>query len=231
LGSATPLRPGPGTGSLSVMRLLVVEDFPVLREALVRGLRDCGYAVDASGDGEEGLWYATSNDYDAILLDIMLPGIDGIELLRRLRAKGSTVPVLLLTARDSVDDRVQGLDSGADDYLIKPFAVPELLARVGDLRVDTAARRAWRGTAELDLAPREWALLHLLAANAGRVVTRQEIGEHLYDFERDITPNAVEAAVARLRRKLGSDGEPVLLHTRRGIGYVLAVGAEVDNAE
>jgi DNA-binding response OmpR family regulator len=230
------------------MRLLVVEDFPVLREALVRGLRDCGYAVDASGDGEEGLWYATSNDYDAILLDIMLPGIDGIELLRRLRAKGSTVPVLLLTARDSVDDRVQGLDSGADDYLIKPFAVPELLARVralvrrrhaqsdpmvqvGDLRVDTAARRAWRGTAELDLAPREWALLHLLAANAGRVVTRQEIGEHLYDFERDITPNAVEAAVARLRRKLGSDGEPVLLHTRRGIGYVLAVGAEVDNAE
>ncbi len=222
------------------MRLLVVEDFPVLREALVRGLRECGYAVDASGDGDEALWYATTNTYAAILLDVMLPGIDGLEILRRLRAKGSTVPVLLLTARDTVNDRVVGLDAGADDYLTKPFAVPELLARVralvrrgqhhsdpvveiSDLRVDTTARRAWRGTAELDLAPREWALLHLLALQAGRVVTRQEIGEHLYDFEQDVSPNAVEAAVARLRRKLDPDGSPALLHTRRGLGYVLGL--------
>jgi len=170
----------------------------------------------------------------------MLPGIDGLEILRRLRAKGSTVPVLLLTARDTVNDRVIGLDAGADDYLTKPFAVPELLARVralvrrgqhqhdpileiADLRVDTTARRAWRGGTELDLAPREWALLHLLAVQAGRVVTRQEIGEHLYDFEQDVSPNAVEAAVARLRRKLDPEGSPALLHTRRGLGYVLGV--------
>lgn len=138
---------------------MVVEDFPVLREALVRGLRECGYAVDASGDGDKALWYATTNSYAAILLNVMLPGIDGLEILRRLRAKGITVPMLLLTARDTVNDRVIGLDAGADDYLTKPFAVPELLARVralvrrgqhqhdpileiADLRVDTTARRA-----------------------------------------------------------------------------------------
>lgn len=230
------------------MRLLVVEDFQILREALVKGLRECGYAVDASGDGEEGLWYATTNDYDAILLDIMLPRIDGLEVIRRIRAKGRDVPILLLTARDQVDDRVTGLDAGADDYLTKPFAVAELLARVralvrrrhqqsdpmvtmGDLKVDTTARRAWRADIELDLAAREWALLHVLAANAGRVVTRQEISEHLYEFEKDITPNAVEAIVTRLRRKLSPNDEPSLLQTRRGIGYILSLSESAEKIE
>ncbi len=221
------------------MRLLLVEDFTPLRLSLAQGLGDEGYAVDAAGDGDQGWWLASHNTYDLILLDLMLPGIDGLEILRRLRTAGSETPVLLLTARDEVADRVKGLDLGADDYLTKPFAVDELLARirsllrrraghrapvitVGDLTIDTAARTARRGGQPLDLAPREYALLELLAQHPGEVVSRDTITESLYAFGTDVVSNVVEAAVARLRRKLSPRNEPPLIHTRRGFGYLLA---------
>lgn len=222
------------------MRVLVVEDYAVIRDGLVQALTRDGFAVDATGDGTEGKWYAESNDYDLIVLDIMLPGCDGLEILRHLRAKGKTAPVLLLTARDDVDDRVRGLDLGADDYLAKPFAVKELLARVraltrrrygtrnpliriADLEIDTSSRQVRRGGQDISLTPREYALLELLALKTGQVVTRDEIWEHLYAFADDATSNVVEATVARLRRKLGNDNDAALLHTRRGFGYVLGL--------
>jgi two-component system OmpR family response regulator len=221
------------------MRLLVVEDFEILRESLARGLAQNGFAVDATGDGREGLWYATSNDYDAVILDIMLPGMSGLDILRRMRSAGRQAPVLLLTAKDAVDDRVAGLDLGADDYLTKPFATTELLARVralvrrghqrreptitiGDLRIDTVARAVTRGGRDIALTPREYQLLEYLALHAGRAVARAEIWEHLYAFAEDSSSNVVEATVARLRRKLEAPDSPELLHTRRGFGYVLA---------
>lgn len=219
------------------MRVLVVEDYAVIRDGLVQALTREGFAVDASSDGTEGKWYAESNDYDLIVLDIMLPGCDGLEILRHLRAAGKSAPVLLLTARDEVDDRVRGLDLGADDYLAKPFAINELLARVraltrrrygarnpllriDDLEIDTSTRQVRRGGNDIALTPREYALLELLALKTGHVVTRDEIWEHLYAFDDDATSNVVEATVARLRKKLGDDARP-LLHTRRGFGYLL----------
>lgn len=224
------------------MRVLVVEDYEVIREGLVQGLQERGFAVDATGDGTEGKWFATSNDYDLILLDIMLPGVNGLEILRAVRAQGKDVPVLLLTAKDDVDDRVRGLDLGADDYLVKPFAIAELFARVrsltrrghharnplivvGDLSIDTTARVVRRGDMEIVLPPREYALLEMLALRAGEVVTRSELWEHLYAFSDDSTSNVIEATVLRLRRKLSPAGQPPLLHTRRGFGYLLAADA------
>ncbi len=221
------------------MRLLIIEDFEVMREALVEGLTDQGFAVDATGDGKEGLWYATGNDYDAIILDIMLPGMNGLDILRAVRASGKDVPVLLLTAMDEVDDRVRGLDLGADDYLTKPFAVAELLARVrsltrrghrvrapvievGDLAIDTVARTASRAGEPIALTPREFAMLEYLALRLGTVVTRSEIWEHLYAFSDESTSNVVEATIARLRRKLSPGEAKPLIHTRRGFGYVMA---------
>lgn len=223
----------------AAMRILVVEDSDDLREALRLGLADQGYAVDATGDGEEGWWYGSANPYDLLILDLMLPKLSGLEILRRLRASGSNVPVLLLTARDGVDDRVKGLDMGADDYLTKPFAANELLARVralvrrghqsrppvikvGELEIDTNTRQAKRGDRPLALAPREYALLVYLALRAGEVVTRNDLWEHLYAFEEEASSNVVEANVARLRRKLGPPDAAPLLHTRRGFGYVLS---------
>jgi len=223
----------------AVMRILVVEDSDDLRETLRLGLHDQGYAVDATGDGEEGWWYSSSNPYDLLILDLMLPKLSGLEILRRLRTSGNNSPVLLLTARDGVDDRVKGLDLGADDYLTKPFAAAELLARVralvrrghqsrppvitiGDLDIDTNARQVSRGGRPLALAPREYALLVYLGLRAGEVVTRNDLWEHLYAFEEEASSNVVEANVARLRRKLGPPDAPPLLHTRRGFGYVLS---------
>ena len=219
------------------MRVLVVEDYVVIREGLVQALARDGFAVDSTGDGNEGRWFAESNDYDLIVLDIMLPGCDGLEILRHLRAVGRTAPVLLLTARDDVDDRVRGLDLGADDYLAKPFAIAELLARVraltrrrygtrtpllriDDLTIDIRTRQVHRADRALVLTPREYALLELLALRGGQVVTREEIWEHLYAFADTTTSNVIEATVARLRRKLGDEAKP-LLHTRRGFGYEL----------
>lgn len=197
-----------------------------------------GYAVDIASNGEDGLWLAQQNPYDIVILDVMLPVLDGLEVLKRLRASGSKVAVLLLTAKDTVEDRVTGLDSGADDYLTKPFAFPELLARVRslvrrryevkdpivkveDLEIDTTKRSVKRGETAIALSPREYALLEYLAMRAGELVTRTDIWEHVYDFRSDAQSNVVDVYVSYLRKKLG---QPPLIHTRRGQGYVLGGG-------
>jgi two-component system, OmpR family, response regulator len=220
------------------MRLLVVEDESRLALLLKRGLEEQGYAVDVSGDGAEALWLAGETAYDTIVLDVMLPSLDGLELTRRLRAKRQWTPVLLLTARDAIDDRVSGLDAGADDYLVKPFSFAELLARVralvrrprverptvlqvGDLRLDPARRRAWRAEAELDLSPKEFALLELFLAHPGEVLTRGRILEHVWDFAYDPTSNVVDQYVAYLRRKVDRPFGRADLETVRGFGYRL----------
>ena len=219
------------------MRLLVVEDDPRLRDVVVRGLREEGYAVDAVEDGSAALYQSSLNAYDAMVLDVMIPRVDGFEVCHRLRAAGSSMPILMLTAKDAVDDRIAGLDAGADDYLLKPFAFPELLARirallrrlptmvpaileVGELRIDTASHRVFRGDAEVVLTSKEYALLDYLARNAGRVVTREEIAEHVWDEHFDPFSNVIEVYVNRLRRKIDRD-EPHLLLTRRNEGYLL----------
>jgi DNA-binding response OmpR family regulator len=216
------------------MRVLLVEDSARLRSSLGRGLKRSGYAVDTSSDGEEGLWLAQSNPYDVIILDLMLPRLDGTTLLRRLRAQGLTTHVLILTAKDTVEDRVRGLQVGADDYLVKPFAFEELLARVqalcrrsyqrkspqiflGDVVVDTAGRAVTRNGRAVTLTPREYRLLEYLARRAGEVVSRSEIEEHIYGGEAELMSNAVDAAICNLRRKLSAS----LIETRRGHGYVL----------
>ncbi len=220
------------------MRVLIVEDYEPLLNSLGQGLREAGLAVDTSCDGREGLWYATSNDYDVIVLDVMLPGLDGLSLLKRLRANGSHTPVLLLTARDTVADRVSGLDLGADDYLTKPFAFEELLARVkalarrhydkpnplvqvDDLEINTATRTAVRSGCTIELTPREYALLEFLALRHGEVVSRTDVWEHLYEFHDDADSNVVDVYIGYLRKKIERPDLPKLIHTRRGHGYVL----------
>lgn len=221
------------------MRILVVEDSPRLQRTLGTALRRSGYAVDLAGDGEEGLWLAESNDYDAIVLDVMLPKRDGIDVLRALRAHGRTVHVLLLTARDTVPDRVAGLAAGADDYLVKPFALEELLARVqalcrraygtkqprlavADLEINPATRTARRAGRAMELTAREYQLLEYLARRAGEVVSRTEIEAHIYDGQVDPMSNVVDSAICVLRKKLAVTPDAVpLIHTRRGHGYVL----------
>jgi two-component system, OmpR family, response regulator len=221
------------------MRLLLAEDDPQLREALARGLREQAFAVDAVADGERALVQAVVQDYDAIVLDVLMPRRDGVEVCRELRRRGSHVPVLLLTARDAVEDRITGLDAGADDYLTKPFAFGELLARirallrrrgevlpatltVGDLTVDTRSHAVARGGRPVPLTAREYAFLEYLAHHAGRVVSRAEITAHVWDENHDPMSNVLDVYLSRLRRKV-DDGEAApLLHTRRGEGIVLA---------
>ena len=222
----------------SVMRVLVIEDYGPIRESVSEGLRDAGYAVDAAADGREGMWYVQSNDYDVIVLDLMLPEIDGLTILREVRGGERNACVLILTARDQLDDRVEGLNAGADDYLVKPFAFEELLARVrtlvrrkynqqnpviqiADLAVDTATRTVNRGPRSIDLTAREYALLEYLAARAGELVTRTDIWEHVYDFHSDSQSNVVDVYIGYLRKKIESPDLPKLIHTRRGQGYVL----------
>ena len=225
------------------MRILLVEDSERLRRSVGDALKKSGYAVDAAGDGEEGLWLAESNDYDVIVLDIMLPGLDGLSLLRRLREAGNKAHVLLLTAKDTVDDRVRGLQGGADDYLIKPFALEELLARVqtlcrraygmkqprivvGDLEIDTVAKDVFRGGQVIKLKPREYALLEYLALRRGEVVSRRDIESHIYADEADPMSNVVDSAISVLRKRITLAGSPPLIHTRHGLGYILKAETE-----
>ncbi|MCD6392495.1 MAG: response regulator transcription factor [Planctomycetes bacterium] len=220
------------------MRVLLVEDYEPLRKSLEQGLSEAGYALDVAADGEEGLWYALGNDYDVIVLDLMLPGVDGLSILRKLRARKKDAPVLILTARDTIHDRVTGLDCGADDYLVKPFAFEELLARVRalvrrnynkkssqivveDLRIDLNTQQVYRGDRLIQLTAREYGLLEYLAVRAGEIVSRTDIWEHLYEFNSSAASNVVDVYVGYLRKKLQSEGKPSLLHNVRGRGYLL----------
>jgi len=220
------------------MRVLVVEDEAKMAGLLKRGLEEDGQAVDVGADGPEGLWLATENSYAAIVLDVMLPGFDGVELCRRLRAADNWTPVLMLTARDAINDRVRGLDAGADDYLVKPFSLLELGARLralarrddrarptvlteGDLRLDPAARRAWRGDEELRLSPKEFVLLELFLRHPGTVLTRSQILGAAWDFAYDGTSNVVDQYVTYLRRKIDAPFGTHDIETVRGMGYRL----------
>jgi DNA-binding response OmpR family regulator len=225
-------------GRRATMRILVVEDYAPLRKAVSKALREEGYSVDEAEGGGEALLSAGSDDYDVVLLDLMLPGMDGLEVLRRLRAGGARCQVLILTARDAVDDRVRGLDLGADDYLVKPFAMEELLARVralvrrmyarksptlrvGHVELDTLRREVQVAGEAVRLTAREYALLEYLAMRSGEVVSRTEIWQHVYDEESSTSSNVVDVYVGYLRKKLERPELPRLLHTRRGEGYVL----------
>lgn len=220
------------------MRILIVEDYQPTRDALAEGLKEEGFAVDTAATGTDGAWLAEQSVYDLIILDVMLPGIDGISLLQQLRKRGDQTHVLMLTAKDTVTDRVKGLNHGADDYLVKPFDFCELLARIqallrrayhhkrttiriADLEIDTLAKRVTRCGNEIDLSAREYTLLELLALRTGDVVTRTEISEHLYDFGAEIASNVIDVFISYLRKKIERKGSPRLLHTRRGLGYLL----------
>ncbi len=222
----------------TAMKILLIEDYAILRKSLTQGFREAGFAVTATGDGEEGLWHARAEDYDVIVLDLMLPGLDGLTILERLRSRGSAVHILILTAKDTLDDRVRGLDLGADDYLVKPFDFAELVARVRalirrkydaksplirvcDLEVDTRARTVRRAGRAVALTAREYTLLEFLALRAHQVVTRTQICEHIYDFDSEVDSNVVDVYVGYLRKKLEHDGLSRLIYTRRGLGYVL----------
>lgn len=220
------------------MKVLFVEDYEPLRSSVAQSLEEAGYAVDSSADGEEGLWYAQSGEYDAIVLDIVLPKRDGLSILSELRKTGRQTPVLLLTARDTVSDRVGGLNLGADDYLVKPFALEELLARVRallrrkyetpdptiriqDLEIDTNRHVVHRAGQRIDLTAREYGLLEFLALRRGQVVSRTDIWEHLYDFNATIESNVVDVYIGYLRKKIERPDAPRLIHTRRNQGYIL----------
>ena len=221
------MRPEPA----AAMRILVVEDEPDLQRALARALRDEGYAVDAAANGEDGLFNAQNTDYDAIVLDVMLPQLDGWEILKRLR-KSKKTPVLMLTARDTSHDRVRGLDSGADDYVVKPFDLPELLARLraiirrsankstnqieaGGVTIDTAAKKISRDGQPVELTAREYALVEFLALHRGEVVSRTQLYEHLFDEDDSTLSNLLDVHVSNVRKKLGAE----FIATRRGLGY------------
>jgi two-component system OmpR family response regulator len=221
------------------MRVLVVEDDEAIAAFIVRGLSEAGFAVDRAGNGRDGLIKAQASEYDAAVIDLMLPERDGLSLVTELRRSGVRTPVLILTARRSVEDRVRGLEVGADDYLVKPFAFPELLARVhalirraqgtpeavelavGDLRLNRLTRRVERGGQEIELRPREFTLLDLLMRNAGRVVSKTMVLSHVWGYDFDPGSNVVDVLVFRLRDKIDRDFSPPLLHTVRGVGYVL----------
>ena len=220
------------------MRVLLVEDEPRMANVIAKGLREHSYAVDVAHDGDAGLYQISINDYDIIILDVLLPQRDGFEVCRELRRRGNSTPVLMLTARAAVDDRLTGFDAGADDYLTKPFSFRELLARihallrrdsrlrpdvleVGDLVVDSASHRVSRANRDIQLTAKEYALLEYLARRAGQLVSRSEIAAHVWDDSFDPFSNTIEVYINRLRRKVDDNHSVKLLHTRRGEGYIL----------
>jgi len=220
------------------MKVLVIEDYRPLRDSMVQGLRENGYAVDETGCGEEGLWYASTGEYDVVVLDLRLPAVDGLEILKKLRRQKNPVHILVVTAMDSISDRVRGLDLGADDYLVKPFEFSEFLARVralirrkyeqkepvlrvADIEVDTASRVVKRGGRTVELTMREYAIMEILARRAGYYVSRESIRDGIYDFAADLTSNVIDVYIGRLRKKLEGHGTDRILHTKRGFGYML----------
>ena len=219
------------------MRILIAEDERKIAEFIRRGLKEEGYAADTAASGTDALRLAEENPYDLLLLDVMLPGLDGVEVCRRLRAGGYAAPILMLTARDRVEDKVKGLDSGANDYLTKPFAFEELLARVrallrpapsaaallkaGDIEVDLLSHNASAAGAALDLSAKEFALLEYLARNKGRIVTRTMISEHVWDINFDTGSNVIDVYINHLRKKLEKSGAKAAIRTVRGKGYLL----------
>jgi two-component system copper resistance phosphate regulon response regulator CusR len=222
----------------AAMRLLLVEDDERIARFVAKGLREQAYAVDVVGSGEEALYQAAINSYDLAILDVMIPDPDGFTVCRELRKSGLRMPILMLTARDAVEDRIAGLDHGADDYLTKPFEFRELLARlrallrrsgelrpptiaIADLLLDTSGQNVSRAGRAISLTTKEYALLEFLARNAGRVVGRAEIAEHVWDEEFDPFSNLIEVYINRVRRKIDADSTKPLLHTRRGAGYML----------
>ncbi len=225
------------------MRILYAEDERDLNEIVTRALKSEGYGVDRCFDGQTAWEYLQAAEYDAVILDIMMPGLDGLTVLKKLRAAGRTTPVLLLTAKDAVADRVAGLDGGADDYLVKPFALEELSARLrvmtrssagtkssvltaGDLTLDTATRRAVRNGREIALSAREYALLEYLMLNQGIVLSREKIENHVWDFDYEGGTNVVDVYIRYLRKKIDEGNPRKLIHTVRGMGYVLREDAE-----
>jgi DNA-binding response OmpR family regulator len=230
------------------LRILLVEDEPPAAQVLARGLREQAYAVDVASDGDTALFQVSTTDYDAIILDVMLPAKDGLQVCRAVRASGSAVPILMLTARDAVESRIAGLDSGADDYLVKPYDFGELLARLralirrgaqplaaerltaGTLSLDTRSRRVSSRGRDVTLTAKEFALLEFLVRRAGAVVSRADIAEHVWDEHYDPLSNVVDVYIQRLRRKLDRPGAASIIRTRRGEGYQL-VEAERDPAQ
>ena len=222
------------------MRVLVVEDEPNLLKIISRRLQEEGYGVDSSNNGEEGLYFATNVEYDCIILDLMLPILDGLTILKKLRLKNINIPVIILTAKDAIEDRVSGLDSGADDYLTKPFSFEELLARVrallrrpldsrenilsiSDLTLDTTSHLVCRGSESLELTAREYSILEYFMRNKGRILTRSQIAEHVWNYDFDYGSNIIDVYIRYLRRKIQDDSHVKLIHTVRGSGYVLKV--------
>jgi DNA-binding response OmpR family regulator len=225
------------------MRVLIVEDDSGINQFLLQGLSEAGYAVDVAEDGLQGLDFALAIDYDILVVDIQLPSLGGLELLKKLRLHRISSPVLLLTARDTIQDRVQGLDAGADDYLVKPFDFSELLARlrallrrpplqtetvlrVGDLEMDTAQRWVRRRDRAIDLSPREFALLEYLMRHPKQVLSRTQIAQHVWDFDFSSDFKVIDVYIGYLRRKIETKGEHPLIHTIRGVGY--CIGADTD---
>ena len=220
------------------MKILIVEDSQRLLRSLGQGLSKLGYAVDLAGDGDDGLAFAETYDYDVIVLDLMLPGLPGLEVLQRLRSGGSSAHILILSARDRVEDRVKGLQMGADDYLVKPFAFDELCARIqalvrrrhqaknptvrlGSLEIDTARRQVLRRGQPVHLTPSEYRLLEFLAYQPGRIFSQEQLVEHLRRSDSDASSNVIEVLVSGLRKKIHVRGEPPILRTRRGFGYLV----------
>ncbi|MDQ8179144.1 response regulator transcription factor [Pelagicoccus sp. SDUM812005] len=220
------------------MKLLLVEDSKRLRDSLALGLRKSGYVVDLTGDGAEGYWMATHEQYDVIVLDIMLPNMDGLSILTQLREKQVNTCILMLTARDKVENRVEGLSKGADDYLVKPFAMDELLARIdalcrrsynirashikwGPVTLDLSKRTVSVNEAELALKPREYRILEYIAMRSGEIVSKSDIESRIYDDNAELRSNVVESAISSIRRKFDAVGHPCPIETRRGLGYLI----------